>query len=436
MPLTGDRGNTLETLPPELLDTIVSYIQRPSELKSVCLASRLLRDVAMPKLYHRVILDLRLVQKNEGFFTLGHPGHQHIRRLLFTPLPGGHIDEKSAQAAVKLALQLLPRHKLTEIEMPENVGVDDETLLILCTQQRALKDLSLGSMMSAPPPTARSVQAWLPELRRLDTVGNLYGITAHDLDFHSNIIKHCPRLISLGIRMVKWPQSAGPETLHDGLQDSAERNGLIFEKMFGHINPGDQKTPNDRLKLHELWLDALDLSFADRTFSRVIHFEELRELHLYECPGTDVLLQQLAKLFKKSGSCLRGFICTDQGIHHEVSSVRAIQDFLTSFSGLMYFQLMHDVEEATFDVRFLSSHIPSLIELYVGRGSNAMSENHWLASLDDLRYLGKFPKLRQLVLAMPQPVLPISSERDWKMFWEHMVSMVHTQVNWQHADRA
>lgn len=47
----------LQSLPPELLTTIVDYIPRPTDLKSLCLTSKALQDVATPPLYKAAVFD-------------------------------------------------------------------------------------------------------------------------------------------------------------------------------------------------------------------------------------------------------------------------------------------------------------------------------------------------------------------------------------------
>ncbi|KAF2101423.1 hypothetical protein NA57DRAFT_53391 [Rhizodiscina lignyota] len=49
----------LEKLPVELLETILCHIERPSDLKALCLTSRRLRLFAIAKLYRQIIIDIR-----------------------------------------------------------------------------------------------------------------------------------------------------------------------------------------------------------------------------------------------------------------------------------------------------------------------------------------------------------------------------------------
>lgn len=68
-------------------------ITRPEDLKSLCLTSKQLRDVATPPLYRKVLLfigghkDIRV----SGLLSRTNPGIQHIRKIYLqlekTPLP-------------------------------------------------------------------------------------------------------------------------------------------------------------------------------------------------------------------------------------------------------------------------------------------------------------------------------------------------------------
>ena len=100
---------TLDNLPKDVLVAVVDLIPRPTDLKSLCLTSKALREVAIPQLYKNVELDQDSpgypFQPGVGFFRRGHPGHTHVRKLkMFC-----YLYDANARAFVKLALRIIPR---------------------------------------------------------------------------------------------------------------------------------------------------------------------------------------------------------------------------------------------------------------------------------------------------------------------------------------
>lgn len=76
-------------------------ITRPEDLKSLCLTSKRLRDIATPPLYRKVVLfigghkDIRV----SGLLSRSNPGIQHIRKVYLqlekTPIPALDIHVNS-----------------------------------------------------------------------------------------------------------------------------------------------------------------------------------------------------------------------------------------------------------------------------------------------------------------------------------------------------
>lgn len=76
-------------------------ITRPEDLKSLCLTSKRLRDIATPPLYRKVLLfigghkDIRV----SGLLSRSNPGIQHIRKVYLqlekTPIPALDIHVNS-----------------------------------------------------------------------------------------------------------------------------------------------------------------------------------------------------------------------------------------------------------------------------------------------------------------------------------------------------
>lgn len=74
---------TLEGLPAELQDAIISWIFRKAHLAQVCLVSKQLQSIALPRLYNTVNLVLGKDDQNKiaQLAIPGHSGVSHIRNL-------------------------------------------------------------------------------------------------------------------------------------------------------------------------------------------------------------------------------------------------------------------------------------------------------------------------------------------------------------------
>ena len=70
-------------IPPELKIKIISYVQRPGDLKALCLTSKLLQELATPFLYRTVSLKLGGAGDSHitGLASRFNYGIQHTKRL-------------------------------------------------------------------------------------------------------------------------------------------------------------------------------------------------------------------------------------------------------------------------------------------------------------------------------------------------------------------
>jgi hypothetical protein len=115
-------ASRLEKLPPELLLYAAEFITRPSDLKALCLTCKILRDCALPPLYHTVVLGDRGGYwkpsiPGKGLLLVGNHGLVHVRRL---DIPGairykhGKFDDAGLQY-LRLLLLIMPRNVLRSL---------------------------------------------------------------------------------------------------------------------------------------------------------------------------------------------------------------------------------------------------------------------------------------------------------------------------------
>jgi len=170
--------------------------------------------------------------------------------------------------------------------------------------------------------------------------------------------------------------------------------------MFDH-HKGPYRRPG--LPLNDINLQNQDLSAAEQTWSRYIDFSTLRTLQIWNCSGVDNLLGSLIGLARTQPLQLEGVVLSFETARQ---APLLAQDFLKSFSGLVYLNLCFPGElyVREFDVKCLTKHASTMRDLYIGIGSNRYSfvplwqptsaEMHWLVE--------NFRNLRQLAVAMPR----------------------------------
>ena len=124
-----------DRLPPEIQTEIISYVQRPEDLKALCLTSKLVRKIATPFFYCSVSLKLGGSRDSHiiGLASSFNSGIQYIRHLdlgvveacsaLINHRTEGWKDSnqdiddvegsiKQAHLMVRMLLEALPRNKL------------------------------------------------------------------------------------------------------------------------------------------------------------------------------------------------------------------------------------------------------------------------------------------------------------------------------------
>lgn len=182
------------------------------------------------------------------------------------------------------------------------------------------------------------------------------------------------------------------------MQDTASADGKIFSTLFGHIN---QVNPSRDTKvlLEKLWLDDIDLAYADRTFLKAIDFSHLTELGLDDCTNTGPVLSHLIRRHESNRPHLRGFSLINVW---QRCDIKLLMRFLRSFSGLEYLRIKESHARTGFDAGCPDTHLASLTQLYLAFGANTTGRQHQIFSLKAVQSLGQCcTRLRQLAIALP-----------------------------------
>ena len=125
------KPETFTNLPDDILLMIADRIPRPNDLKALCLSHRILRAVAVKKLYRMVRLNIdnetafadNATSEDDsvtcpglvGFFNSGNPGHEHILGFNFAAPPWKQELTDGEWRDVKSAIEVIPHNKLKRI---------------------------------------------------------------------------------------------------------------------------------------------------------------------------------------------------------------------------------------------------------------------------------------------------------------------------------
>jgi hypothetical protein len=105
-------------LPHDVKSCIIEQVNRPSDLKNVCLVSKELHEIAVRFLYHDVSLELGSLRDYHmpAFMSRHNIGLKHIRKitLFLSSVPDPCNSEQQATFAISMLLSFLPENILEE----------------------------------------------------------------------------------------------------------------------------------------------------------------------------------------------------------------------------------------------------------------------------------------------------------------------------------
>ncbi|KAK3709583.1 hypothetical protein LTR37_010804 [Vermiconidia calcicola] len=393
-------ASSLESITPELQSLVMSYIPRQTDLKNLCLTSKQLRSIAVPRLYRAVKLEYDAVAKHPGLFQQDHPGHELIRYLDFRILHWLEKRERTpAAGAIKYALQLMPSAILKRLTTPHIVPLDVDFLRTISSQQRNLQELSLGPIMGDASAAELQPSNWLTKINGLELTTYIGG--EKNLEFYSRVIRQVKRLNYLYIRTTSIIEEIDDEASEWIVRDIEETDDLVFRKLFSQSS--EHGAAYRQIQLHNLLVQDVFLGQADSILFQGIRFELLRYLTIYYCSRADLFLRPLAEYFRKVGHVsLRGLRLSNGDM---LSWITAIEDLLKSFSGLQFLLIREHCPDPHFNLNSLRTHASSLQHLYIGRGKDDVRRRkaQWRGSSQDwlrLLYTHNF-EIRQLAIALP-----------------------------------
>ncbi|MCJ1411703.1 hypothetical protein MMC19_005795 [Ptychographa xylographoides] len=328
---------------------IISFIDRPTDLKNLCLSNKELQAISTPILYKTIhlfvggIQDLRL----SAFLGRDNPGIPHIReiflRLEKAVLQDKHshyhsddssdeedieesasIPARQAQFTVRLLLDHLPRDTLQIFSWQNWEPLSVDNFILLCKKQHKLRVIEIGPMDTALTPILQKNLGIFENLKELNSI-DMYPDSVDRLKASQILLQAKPEIAHLCVSNGFEYSNEVPEDLHD----SSTRHGLLSRTLFSHMQPFETCKP---YCLSSLDLDTVELRYAADTWLKVIKFSLLEKLEIRNCAGADVLFAQLSKPHLRPAK-LRSIRWMDdeKSEHH---ALEAFEGLLESLSGL------------------------------------------------------------------------------------------------------
>lgn len=328
-------------------------IYRPSDLKSLCLTSQKLYDVAAPRLYHTMTLDVGGVSdlRISALINPRNKGLNHIRIIKIYLATTDHPcsnELQQAQFAVRTLLEALPKNILEDFEWCPWYDFNHETFaLLLRTQTRVrwLNAIKLDSENTIVPELLKNPDTYAALFRSCKKLA-IYPETQDTLDLAQHFLS---KLSSVNEIVIHSNFSRNRSVTARELNDSATAPGLVTGTVFSHMLPFDKCTPFANLKA--LKLVEVGLRHCAETYGRVIDFTKLEKLWISKCAGGDAMISMLCRSthlptklrtfeFQHSDNtendgliALDGFLCLVQGIEHLVIDLDKVKE-LPAIDGL------------------------------------------------------------------------------------------------------
>ncbi|KAH6643988.1 hypothetical protein C7974DRAFT_12134 [Boeremia exigua] len=283
-------------LPTDLKTLVVDHITRPTDLQSLCLTSKQLRDITVRRLYRDVTIDVGSSKDTRlgAFLNPKNIGLQHIRKLdlYLTDVLDKCNQIHQANFAVRMILELLPENILDKFSWHPWSPFSADNLVLLYKKQKRLKWAESIALDRNVLEELQKIPGLNEQLTNVRKIG-LYPDSREVLDYCHFLLKHTSNLDKITIH-ASFEDSDVPIPDRE-LNDSSTGPGLITSTMFSHMQPFSKCTP---LALKEITLQKLGLRYAADTYCKIIDFRTVNSIRVFSCTGTDALFAELSKSTK------------------------------------------------------------------------------------------------------------------------------------------
>ncbi|KAL6710451.1 hypothetical protein ACN47E_008499 [Coniothyrium glycines] len=279
----------------DLKTLVIQHINRPTDLKNVCLTCKQLHSIAVRQLYYEVTLDVGSANDTRlaAFLSPKNIGLQHVRKLdlYLADIMDKCNQLQQANFAIRMILELLPENQLEKFSWHPWSPFSGDNLVLLYKKQRRMKWMESIAL-------DRDV---LPELEKIPNIRDyfanvrkigLYPDSREVLDFCHFILKNTADRKLDKITLHASFDEADPVLTPRQLNDTATQPGLLASTLFSHMQPFSKCTP---LALKEVTLQKLHLRYASETYCKIIDFQSVKSIRIFGCSGADALFAELSK---------------------------------------------------------------------------------------------------------------------------------------------
>ncbi|KAK3670613.1 hypothetical protein LTR78_009448 [Recurvomyces mirabilis] len=415
-------------------------ILRPTDLKSVCLVNKQLHTLAVRPLYRYIALDLGSANdaRLSAFLSPSNIGLKHIRqiRLYLANVRDRCNQKQQASFATRMLLEFLPNDILEEFSWCPWESFDKDNLLLLYRRQRRMKWLEVMNLNKDV----------LPELKKnVKMQEGIFAYTRTLALYPENLksLELCKFFVQKAAKRVEELIVHAHFDMHDRdhspprpvadvvdareLNDSATGPGILTRTMFAHLMPFEKCTPF--AKLTSLRLHCLNLRHCAETWCKVVDFNRLQILRLYQCAGADSLFGQMSKathlprelkmlefVHKDNDEnealiALDGFLCLVSGLRHMIIDLEHVKA-LPAAAGIV---------RHSKTLEMLNVHASDENNNPITSTSDDSEEHVW--SVEDFEKICKAcSRLEQLSCAWPQSSLIRAPTESWKSFESAVVT--------------
>ncbi|KAF3033560.1 hypothetical protein E8E12_002528 [Didymella heteroderae] len=283
-------------LPTDLKTLVIDHILRPTDLKSLCLTSKQLREITVRRLYREVSIDVGSSKDTRlgAFLNPKNIGLQHIRKLdlYLTDVLDKCNQVHLANFAVRMILELLPENILEKFSWHPWSPFSGDNLVLLYKKQKRMKWAESIALDRNVLDELQKIPDFKEQFANVRKVG-LYPDSREVLDYCQFILMHTSNLDKVTLH-ASFDDSDVPIPDRE-LNDSSTGPGLITSTMFSHMQPFAQCTP---LALKEITLQKLGLRYSAETYCKIIDFRTVKSVRVFSCTGTDALFAELSKSTK------------------------------------------------------------------------------------------------------------------------------------------
>lgn len=287
-----------DDIPLELQTQIISYVQRPGDLKALCLTSKLVRKIATPFLHQTVSLKLGGPGDGKivGLASPFNSGIQYTKHLDLSLVEAceekkdGNQDVGEVQGSIRQAhlmvrmlLEALPRNslknRLETLRWTSWQPFSLDNWILLCKNQIQLTTMEIGPLdrpYTSIPTQLPNLLGAFSKIWKL----SLFATSLDVLQAFQKALQGHPTVKALTL-MANW--ASKDESLAD-LQDTSDRPGLIFRTRFSHMMPFSDCTP---IEATRVTIDGIELRYADRFLMKAVAFKSVDFLSICACVAPD-----------------------------------------------------------------------------------------------------------------------------------------------------